>query len=147
MERGELGRHWQIIIFRHFLICHVSDITLKAKGTEKVSLTEGSGRHQRTHESVFSFFEFKLNLYKPGRSKSVCHLKAYLNGWALFVGFLSFSQMVLVPGEHLLVPYGFRFSMQPPNIRQDTSAIWEKLIKPTYRAHLFDEVSTPLGTV
>ena len=34
--------------------------------------------------------------------------------------------------------------MEPANIRQDTSAIWKKLIKPTYRAHLFDEVSTPL---
>ena len=34
--------------------------------------------------------------------------------------------------------------MEPANIRQDTSVIWEKLIKPTYRAHLFDEVSTPL---
>ena len=48
------------------------------------------------------------------------------------------------PGEYLLVPYGFRFCMQPANIRLDTSAIWEKL-KPTYRAHLFDEVSTPLN--
>ena len=34
--------------------------------------------------------------------------------------------------------------MEPANIRQDTSAVWDKLIKPTYRAHLFDEVSTPL---
>jgi len=34
--------------------------------------------------------------------------------------------------------------MQPANIRHDTSAIWEKLIKPTYSAHLFDEVSMPL---
>ena len=34
--------------------------------------------------------------------------------------------------------------MEPANIHQDTSAIWGKLIKPTYRAHLFDEVSTPL---
>ena len=48
------------------------------------------------------------------------------------------------PGKYLLIPYNFRFCMQPANIRQDTSAIWEKLIKPTYRAHLFDEVSTPL---
>ena len=48
------------------------------------------------------------------------------------------------PGEYLLVPYGFRLCMKPANIRLDTSAIWEKLIKPTYRAHLFDEVSTPL---
>ena len=47
-------------------------------------------------------------------------------------------------GEYLLVPYGFRFCMQPANIPQDNSTIWEKLIKPTYRAHLFDEVSTPL---
>ena len=35
--------------------------------------------------------------------------------------------------------------MEPANIRQVTSAIWEKLIKPTYRALLFDEVSTPLN--
>jgi len=35
--------------------------------------------------------------------------------------------------------------MKPANIRQETSAIWEKLIKPTYRAHLFDEVSMPLS--
>ena len=35
--------------------------------------------------------------------------------------------------------------MEPANIRPDTSAIWEKLIKPTYRAHLFDEVSMPLN--
>ena len=34
--------------------------------------------------------------------------------------------------------------MEPANIRQETSAIWEKLIQPAYRAHLFDEVSTPL---
>ena len=48
-------------------------------------------------------------------------------------------------GEYLLVPNYFRFCMKPANIRQDTySAIWEKLIKPTYRANLFDEVSTPL---
>ena len=44
------------------------------------------------------------------------------------------------PADYLLVPYGFRFCMKPANIHQDTSAIWEKLIKPTYRAHLFDEV-------
>ena len=37
--------------------------------------------------------------------------------------------------------------MQPANVRQDTSAIWEKLIKPTYKAHLFDEVSTPFSRV
>ena len=48
------------------------------------------------------------------------------------------------PGEYLLVTCGFRFCMKPANICQDTSTIWEKLIKPTYRAHLFDEVSTPL---
>ena len=35
--------------------------------------------------------------------------------------------------------------MEQANIRQDISAIWEKLINPTYRAHLFDEVSTPLN--
>ena len=34
--------------------------------------------------------------------------------------------------------------MEPANIHQDISAIWEKLIKPTYRAYIFDEVSTPL---
>ena len=46
------------------------------------------------------------------------------------------------PGEYFLIPYGFRFCMKPANIRQDTNAIWEKLIKPTYKAHLFDEIST-----
>ena len=35
--------------------------------------------------------------------------------------------------------------MEPENIQPDTSATWEKLIKPTYRAHLFDEVRTPLN--
>jgi len=35
--------------------------------------------------------------------------------------------------------------MEPANIRQDNSTIWEKLIQPTYRAHLSDEVSTPLN--
>ena len=49
------------------------------------------------------------------------------------------------PGKYLLVPYGFRICMKPANMRQDTSAIWEKLIKLTYRAHLFDEVTTPLN--
>ena len=48
------------------------------------------------------------------------------------------------PGEYLLVPYDFRLCMKPANIRQDTSAIWEKPIKPTYRAHHFGKVSTPL---
>ena len=49
------------------------------------------------------------------------------------------------PGEYLLVAYSISNHMEPANIRQDTSAIWEKLIKPTYRAHHFDEVSTPLN--
>ena len=31
------------------------------------------------------------------------------------------------PGEYLLVSYVFRFCIKPANIRQDTSAIWEKL--------------------
>ena len=39
------------------------------------------------------------------------------------------------PGEYLLVPYGFRFCMQLANICQDTSTIWEKPIKPTFRAY------------
>ena len=51
------------------------------------------------------------------------------------------------PCEYLLVPYGFRFCMEPANFRLDTSAIWEKLIKPTYRSHLFDEVSTSLSVI
>ena len=37
-----------------------------------------------------------------------------------------------------------RAANQSTNIRQDTSAIWEKLIEPACRAHLFDEVSAPL---
>ena len=44
---------------------------------------------------------------------------------------LASSRWCGCPGEYLLVPYGFRFCMQLANIRQDTSAIWEKLIKPT----------------
>ena len=48
------------------------------------------------------------------------------------------------PGKYLLVPFGFTFCLNQQIFRQDTSAIWEKLKKPTYRTHLCDEVSMPL---
>ena len=35
--------------------------------------------------------------------------------------------------------------MEPEYIRQDISATWEKLIKPTYSAHLFHQVSCTLS--
>ena len=37
--------------------------------------------------------------------------------------------------------------MEPANIRPDSSAIWEKLLKLTYRSHLFDEISTPFKII
>ena len=49
------------------------------------------------------------------------------------------------PGEYLLVSYSMVFCMEPEYIRQDISATWEKLIKPTYRAHLFHQVSCTLS--
>ena len=48
------------------------------------------------------------------------------------------------PGKYLLVSYSMIFCMEPEHIRQDISATWEKLIKPTYRAHLFHQVSCTL---
>ena len=47
-------------------------------------------------------------------------------------------------GEYLLVSYSMMFCMKPANIRPETSPIWEKRIKPTYRAQLFHKVSMPL---
>ena len=47
-------------------------------------------------------------------------------------------------GEYLLVSYSMIFCMEPEYIRQDISATCEKLIKPTYRAHLFHQVSCTL---
>ena len=74
--------------------------------------------------------------------RSHVYLKAYLlrekDGLYMLV-LLASPRWRWCPGEYLLVPYGFRFCMQPANIRQDTSAT-----KPTYRAHLFDQVSTHL---
>ena len=43
-----------------------------------------------------------------------------------------------------LVSYSIIFCMEPEYIRQDISTTWEKLIKPTYRAHLFHQVSCTL---
>ena len=51
------------------------------------------------------------------------------------------------PGEYLLVSYSMIFCMEPEYIRQDISPTWEKLIKPTYRAHLFHQVSCTLNKV
>ena len=40
------------------------------------------------------------------------------------------------PGEYFLVSNSMVFCIEPENIHPDTSATWEKLIKPTYRAHI-----------
>ena len=75
-------------------------------------------------------------------------LKAYLrhqkDGLYMLV-LLASPRWSWCPGEYLLVSYRIWNHMEPANIHQDTSTIWEKLIKPIYmyRAHLFDEVSTP----
>ena len=47
-------------------------------------------------------------------------------------------------GEYFLISYSMIFCMEPECIRQDTSATWEKLIKPRYRAHIFHQVSCTL---
>ena len=73
-------------------------------------------------------------------------LKAYLlrqKDWLYMLVLLASPRWRWCPDEYLLVPYGFRFCMQRAYIRPETSDIWEKLIEPTYRVHLFDEVSTP----
>ena len=74
-------------------------------------------------------------------------LKAYLlrqkDGLYMLV-LLASPRWRWCPGEYLLVSYRIRNYMELVNIRQDTNAIWEKLIKRTHRAHLFDEVSMPL---
>ena len=40
------------------------------------------------------------------------------------------------PGKYSLVSYSMIFCVEPENIHPDTSATWDKLMKPTYGAHL-----------
>ena len=93
------------------------------------------------------YLHFTITLSKSHRWHEDEHLKAYLlrqkDGLYMLV-LLASPRWRWCPGQYSLVPYGFRFCMQPSKMRQDTSSIREKLIKPTYRAHLFYEVSTPL---
>ena len=92
--------------------------------------------NRRRVNRVFSFWS--PNEFVSGNLPNVfaygIPLKAYLlrqkDGLYTLVSLAS-PRWPWCPGEYLLVPYGFRFCMQPSNIRQDTSAIWEKLIKPT----------------
>ena len=57
--------------------------------------------------------------------------------WVLYVAFILASpRWCWCLGECLLVSYRISCCMKPANVRLDTSAIWERLIKPTYRTHL-----------
>ena len=74
----------------------------------------------------------KLQCHKaksPNHLRIIRYLKAYLHvlGEKDGLYMLVSPRWRCCPGEYLLVPYGFRFCMQPANIRQDTSAIWENL--------------------
>jgi len=72
-----------------------------------------------------------------------CNLLGEKDGLYLLV-LLASPRWLWCPGEYLLVSYSMIFCMEPEYIRQDISATWEKLIKPTYRAHLFHQVSCTL---
>ena len=78
---------------------------------------------------------WKVNLYGKAALVGGVPLKAYLlcqkEGLYMLV-ILASSRWCWCPGEYLPVSYRIWNHMEPANIRQDTSAIWEKLIKPTY---------------
>ena len=73
-----------------------------------------------------------------------CNLLGEKDGLYMLV-LLASPRWLWCPGEYLLVSYSMIFCMEPEYIRQDISATWEKLIKPTYRVHLFHPVSCTLS--
>ena len=58
-------------------------------------------------------------------------------GWSYMLVLLPSTRWRWCPVEYLLVSYSMRVCMKPSNIHPHTSAIWEKLIKPTYRTRLW----------
>ena len=80
-------------------------------------------------------------------SEGVCGLKCNLLGekdGLYMLVLLASPRWLWCTGEYLLVSYRMIFCMEQEYIHQDISATWEKLIKPTYRAHLFHHVSCTL---
>ena len=77
------------------------------------------------------------------RGELKCNLLGEKDELYMFV-LLASPRWLWCPGEYLLVSYSMIFCMEPEYIPQDISATWEKLIKPTYRAHLFHQVSITL---
>ena len=103
-----------------------------------------------TEYSVFIFpnwYTLKMWLcdhnLKLGHISLKCNLLGEKDGLYMLV-LLASLKWLWCPGEYLLVSYSMIFCMEPEYIRHDISATWEKLIKPTYRAHLFHQVSCTL---